>query len=116
MIILRPKNVIFERFWPLSKLYFSACSTLPMLQSDILKTPISRLKNLSLRNGLRMELKNRWQTFFWHRTLLKITWHERLVGEMSRIRCVIDRSKEAKIMLLQQIFKKLDKACTSRRV
>ena len=31
MIILRPKNVIFERFWPLSKLHFSACSTLPMI-------------------------------------------------------------------------------------
>ena len=28
MIILRPKNVIFERFWPLSKFHFPACSTL----------------------------------------------------------------------------------------
>ena len=28
MIILRPKNVIFERFRPLSKFHFPACSTL----------------------------------------------------------------------------------------
>ena len=28
MIILRAKNVIFERFWPLSKFHFPACSTL----------------------------------------------------------------------------------------
>ena len=28
MIILRPKNVIFERFWQLSKFHFPACSTL----------------------------------------------------------------------------------------
>ena len=28
MIILRPKNVIFERFWPFSKFHFPACSTL----------------------------------------------------------------------------------------
>ena len=28
MIISRPKNVIFERFWPLSKFHFPACSTL----------------------------------------------------------------------------------------
>ena len=32
MIILKPKNVIFERFWPLSKFYFPACSTLDMSQ------------------------------------------------------------------------------------
>ena len=25
---LRPKNVIFERFWPFSKFHFLACSTL----------------------------------------------------------------------------------------
>ena len=30
IIILRPKNVIFERFWPFSKFHFPACSTLPM--------------------------------------------------------------------------------------
>ena len=30
MIILRLKNVIFERFWPLSKFHFPACSTLPI--------------------------------------------------------------------------------------
>ena len=30
MIILRPKNVNFERFWPLSKFHFPACSTLAM--------------------------------------------------------------------------------------
>ena len=28
MIILRPKTVIFEGFWPVSKFHFSACSTL----------------------------------------------------------------------------------------
>ena len=28
MIILRPKNVIFERLWLLSKFHFLACSTL----------------------------------------------------------------------------------------
>ena len=28
MVILRPKNVIFERFWPVSKFHFPACSTL----------------------------------------------------------------------------------------
>ena len=28
MIILRPKNVIFECFWPFSKFHFPACSTL----------------------------------------------------------------------------------------
>ena len=28
MIILRPKNVNFERFWPPSKFHFPACSTL----------------------------------------------------------------------------------------
>ena len=28
MIILRPKNVIFERLWLLSKFHFPACSTL----------------------------------------------------------------------------------------
>ena len=32
MIILRPKNVIFERFWPFSKFHFPACSTLHILQ------------------------------------------------------------------------------------
>ena len=31
MITLRPKNVIFERFWPVSKFYFPACSTLSMM-------------------------------------------------------------------------------------
>ena len=30
MILLRPENVIFERFWPLSKFNFLACSTLVM--------------------------------------------------------------------------------------
>ena len=30
MIILRPKNVNFPRFWPFSKFHFSACSTLIM--------------------------------------------------------------------------------------
>ena len=30
MIILRPKNIILGRFWPLSKFHFPACSTLPM--------------------------------------------------------------------------------------
>ena len=34
MIILRPKNVIFERFRPLSKFYFPACSTLLMMKSE----------------------------------------------------------------------------------
>ena len=28
MIISRPKNVILERFWPLSKFHFPACSSL----------------------------------------------------------------------------------------
>ena len=28
MIILRPRNVMFERFWPLSKFHFPVCSTL----------------------------------------------------------------------------------------
>ena len=32
MVILIPKNVIFERFWPLSKLHFPACSTLNRTQ------------------------------------------------------------------------------------
>ena len=32
MIILRPKNIIFEGFWPLSKFHFTACSTLSMNQ------------------------------------------------------------------------------------
>ena len=31
MIILRPKNVIFERFWPLSKFYFPAYRTLHIM-------------------------------------------------------------------------------------
>ena len=30
MIILRPKNVFFERFGPLSKFHFPGCSTLSM--------------------------------------------------------------------------------------
>ena len=37
MIILRPKNVIFERFWPLSKFHFSAYSTLFIQYSEILQ-------------------------------------------------------------------------------
>ena len=32
MIILKPKNVIFEGFWPLSKFHFQACSTLIIIQ------------------------------------------------------------------------------------
>ena len=32
MIILKPKNVIFERFWPLSKLHFPASSTLDIIE------------------------------------------------------------------------------------
>ena len=35
MIILRPKNVTFERFWPLSKFHFPACSTLNMTLIDV---------------------------------------------------------------------------------
>ena len=31
MIILRPENAIFERFWPFSKFHLSACSTLSVL-------------------------------------------------------------------------------------
>ena len=38
MIILRLKNVIFERFWPFSKFHFSACSTLIMTQLSKKKT------------------------------------------------------------------------------
>jgi len=36
MIILRPKNVIFDRFWPLSKCHFPAGSTLIMSQANFL--------------------------------------------------------------------------------
>ena len=32
MIILRPKNVIFERFWIFPKFHFPACSTLIIVQ------------------------------------------------------------------------------------
>ena len=43
MIILRPKYVIFERFWPFTKFHFPACSTLYItlglckLEKEILK-------------------------------------------------------------------------------
>jgi len=33
MIILRPKNVIFEPFWPFSKFHFPACATLMIMVS-----------------------------------------------------------------------------------
>ena len=33
MIIWRPKNVIFERFWPFSKFHFPACNTLVILET-----------------------------------------------------------------------------------
>ena len=38
MIILTPKNAIFERFWPLSKFHFPACSTLIETQKQKLVT------------------------------------------------------------------------------
>ena len=48
MIILRPKNVIFKRFWPLSKFHFPACSTLDIYHKwQIITFPFSAENGIS---------------------------------------------------------------------
>ena len=49
MIILRPKNVIFERFWPLSKFDFLACSTLYTMK--VLSMNLDRMIAAGFDNG-----------------------------------------------------------------
>ena len=44
MIILRPKNVIFERFWPFSKFYFPACRTLNIIDKYFGKKYVKHLE------------------------------------------------------------------------
>ena len=41
-VILRPKNVIFERFWHLSKFHFPACNTLVIIDKFIRPFPTGR--------------------------------------------------------------------------
>ena len=43
MNILRPKNVIYERIWPLSKFHFPACSTLNITNSILLIDKIDKM-------------------------------------------------------------------------
>ena len=55
MIILRPKKVIFERFWPFSKFHLPACSTLVVMEYGFyLPKNITKCKNYKsgLQSGL----------------------------------------------------------------
>ena len=46
MIILRPKNVIFERFWPFSKFHFPACTILFIINKiELLSSDEERFSN-----------------------------------------------------------------------
>ena len=58
-MILRPKNVIFEPFWPFSKFHFPACATLFIMQSffDELINVRALQKTLDIINEIRPEIR-----------------------------------------------------------